>query len=125
MKEIIKSSKAPAAVGPYSIAVKANGMVFTSGQLGIDPDTNKLAGGGIEAQTVQAFENLKEVLSSVGVTLEDVVKVTVFLNRMSDFKVVNGIYAGYFTKDYPARSAIEVSALPLGAEIEIEAVAVI
>ena len=125
MKEIIKSVNAPAAVGPYSIAVKAGGMVFTAGQLGINPETNKLVDGGIEAQTVQAFENLKEVLSSAGATLNNVVKVTVFLNKMSDFKTVNGIYAKYFTGDFPARSAIEVSALPLGAEVEIEAVAVL
>ncbi len=125
MKEIIKSDNAPAAVGPYSIAVKSGGMVFTAGQLGIDPETNKMVDGGVEAQAVQAFENLKEVLSASGAALTDVVKVTVFLNKMSDFQTVNGIYARYFTSDFPARSAVEVSALPLGAEVEMEAIAVL
>ncbi|HMN12317.1 MAG TPA: RidA family protein [Bellilinea sp.] len=122
-KTCVKSDKTPAAIGPYSIAVKANGFVFTSGQVGIDPRTNELAVGGLEAETHQVFANLKLVLDAAGTDLSKVVKVTVFLKNMGDFAAMNAIYAQYFTGDFPARSAFQVAALPKGALIEIEAVA--
>lgn len=123
MKQIITASNAPAAIGPYSHAVAAGNFLFTSGQLGIDPATGKLPEG-VEAQAVQALENLKAVLAAGGMGLENVVKTTVFVKNMGDFKAVNAIYASYFTAECPARSCVEVAALPAGGLVEIEAVAV-
>ena len=112
MKEIITASNAPAAIGPYSHAVSVEGYVFTSGQLGMDPATGKLREG-IEAQAEQAFENLKTVLAAAGASLADVVKTTVFVVDLKDFVKVNTIYAKHFTADCPARSCVQVAALPM------------
>ncbi|CAB4871313.1 MAG: RidA family protein [Actinobacteria bacterium] len=122
-RETFNAPDAPAAVGPYSHAASANGFVFASGQLGLSPDGSGLVPGGVEAQAVQALENLQAVARAAGCELADAVKVTVFLTDMGDFASVNTIYANYFTGDEPpARAAVEVSDLPLGGLIEFEAV---
>ncbi len=122
-REVITARNAPAAVGPYSQGIRANGLIFTAGQLGIDPATGKLVEGGVEAQARQALTNLQAVLEAAGSSLSRAVKVTVFLQDMNDFKAVNGVYAQFFTQDPPARSAVQVAALPLGGLVEIEAIA--
>lgn len=122
-KTIISTPNAPKAVGPYSQAVVANGFIYTAGQLGLVPETMQLAEGGIEAQTRQALNNLKAILEAQGSSLEKVVKTTVFLIHMSDFSAMNGVYAQFFSGDFPARSTIAVAQLPLGGIVEIEAVA--
>lgn len=122
-KTIINAKNAPAAVGPYVHAVKAGNFVFTSGQIGLIPETGVLVQG-IAAQTEQVLKNLGAVLAEVGLTYTDVIKTTVFLDSMDDFAVVNEIYAKYFTEDAPARSCVEVAALPKEALVEIEVVAV-
>lgn len=123
MKKAINASNAPAAVGPYSHAVEANGFVFTSGQLGIVPATGKLEDT-VEKQTIQAFKNIEAVLAAAGCTLKDIVKCTVFLQDIGDFAAVNKIYAGMFSGDFPARSCVEVAKLPgSGALVEIETIA--
>lgn len=124
-KEVIKTARAPEAIGPYSQAVKAGGFLYCSGQIPLNPATGLIVEGGVEVQARRVFENLKGVIESAGVTLEDVVKTTVFLKNMADFPVLNQVYAEYFTSSFPARSTIEVSALPKNALIEIEAVAVL
>lgn len=121
-KTVINTAKAPAAVGPYSHANAAGETIYISGQLGLDPETGVLAEG-VEAQAKTGFENLKTILTEVGVSFENVVKTTVFLTDMNDFAAVNDIYAQYFTADYPARSCVQVAALPKGASFEIEAIA--
>lgn len=121
-KKIINAENAPAAVGPYCHAVEAGDFVFTSGQIGLDPNTQELAEG-IEAQTKQVLENLKAVLKAAGLTLSDVIKTTVFLDDVSDFGIVNEIYETYFNDSKPARSCVEAGALPKGALIEIEVIA--
>ena len=123
MKEIISTKEAPAAIGPYSQAVKSGKLIFTSGQIAIDPATNTLIEGGIEEQTRRVLDNLKAILSARGVNMYQVVKTVVFLKDMNDFAKVNEIYAEYFTGDYPARSCVEVARLPKDVLIEIEAVA--
>lgn len=122
-KTIIQSDQAPAAIGPYSIAVAGGPFVFTSGQLGIIPETNTLAAGGIESETRQALKNLSVVLESANSCLENVVKTTVFLSDMNDFPKVNTIYAEFFNENPPARSTVQVAALPKNAAVEIEAIA--
>lgn len=122
-KEVINAKNAPAAVGPYVHAVKAGEMVFTSGQLGLDPVTGNLAEG-VEAQAHLSLKNLGAVLEAAGLTYSDVVKTTVFLDDMNDFAAINAIYAEYFTGEAPARSCVEVAKLPKGGLIEIEAIAV-
>ncbi len=122
-KKIVATEKAPAAVGPYSQAVCAGKFIFTAGQLGIIPGTKGFAGEGVEAQTRQALENLKAVLEAAGSCLEHAVKCTVFLADMGEFAQMNGVYAEFFPKNPPARSAIQAAALPLGGRVEIEAVA--
>jgi 2-iminobutanoate/2-iminopropanoate deaminase len=124
-KNIIKSDKAPKAIGPYSVAVTANHFVFTAGQIGIDPSTGNLVEGGIESETKQALENLKNILIDSGASIQSVLKTTVFLTDINDFHKINSIYGEYFSENSPARSAVQVAALPKGALIEIEAVAVI
>jgi 2-iminobutanoate/2-iminopropanoate deaminase len=124
-KQIIQTNQAPAAVGPYSQATVINGMVFTAGQVGLIPGTKSLAEGGVQAQARQALDNLKAVLEAAGTSLENVVKATVFLDNMDDFAAVNEVYATYFSENPPARSAVEVARLPLGALVEVEAIAVI
>jgi 2-iminobutanoate/2-iminopropanoate deaminase len=122
-KQIIATENAPAAVGPYSQGVRLGGLIFTAGQLGLVPGTKEFAGQDVEAQTRQALENIKGVLEAGGSCLEHVVKVTVFLQDMGEFSRMNGVYAEFFPKNPPARSAVEVAALPLGGRVEIEAVA--
>lgn len=122
-KECVTAAGAPAALGPYSHANKAGNFVFASGQLGIDPATGTLVEGGIRAQAHQALQNLAVVLSACGCTLSDVVKTTVFLKDIKDFAAVNEVYGSFFQKDFPARSAIQVAALPKNGLVEIEAIA--
>ena len=122
-KEIISTDEAPAAVGPYSQAVRIQDLIYTAGQLGIVPGSGEFAGPGIEAQTRQALENLKAVLEAGGSCLAHVVKTTVFLADIQEFGAMNGIYAAFFGENPPARSAVQVAALPLGGRVEIEAVA--
>lgn len=124
MKQIISTDKAPKAIGPYSQAVKANGFVFTSGQLPINPATGAFREGGIAEQTAQVLENVRAVLQAAGTDMQYVVKMTVFLKDINDFKAFNEVYATFFPENPPARSAFQVAALPLNAMIEIEAVAV-
>ena len=123
MKNVISTAKAPGAIGPYSQAIEANGLVFCSGQIPLDPMTGVFAPGGVEAQAEQALKNLGAVLEAAGCAYADVVKTTVFLTDMNDFAAVNAVYAKFFEGDCPARSAVQVSALPKGALVEIEAIA--
>jgi len=122
-KEVVKTDKAPGSVGPYSQAIKANGFVFTAGQLGVDPSTGSFAGDDIKSQTRQALENIKTVLKEAGTSLENVVKVTVFLDNIEDFADMNDVYVTFFPENPPARSAFEVARLPLGGKVEIETIA--
>lgn len=124
-KEVVIADQAPKAIGPYSAGVKAGMLVFTAGQLGLDPASGELVGGGIEGQTRQALTNLKAVLEAAGSGLDRVVKTTVFLQDMGEFGQMNGVYGEFFSGDYPARSAVQVAALPKGAAVEIEAVALL
>ena len=123
MKEIISTDKAPAAIGPYSQAVKVGNLLFTSGMIPIDPATNTLVEGGIEVQAERALENVKALLEASGTSLDKVVKTVVFIKNMDDFAKVNEIYAKYFTADFPARSCVEVARLPKDVLIEMEAIA--
>jgi 2-iminobutanoate/2-iminopropanoate deaminase len=123
VRKVIATEKAPATVGPYSQGIRANDFIFTAGQLGIDPASGKFVEGGVEAQARQALTNLQAVLEAAGSSLSRAVKVTVFLQDMNDFKAVNGVYARFFTENPPARSAVQVAALPLGGLVEIEAIA--
>lgn len=120
--EIISTQKAPGAIGPYSQAVRAGGMLFTSGQLGLNPETGVLAEG-VRAQADQALKNLGAILHEAGLDYKDVIKTVVFIKNMADFKTVNEVYAQYFTANYPARSCVEVAALPMGGLVEVECVA--
>jgi 2-iminobutanoate/2-iminopropanoate deaminase len=122
-KKIIKTDKAPQAIGPYSQAVRTESMVYTAGQIGIDPATKELVSGGVEAETRQVLTNLKQVLEAAGSGLNYVVKTTVFLRDMADFPKMNAIYAEFFSENPPARSTVAVAALPMGVAVEIEAVA--
>lgn len=122
MKEVISSKKAPGAIGPYSQGIKAGGLVFVSGQLPIDAATGIMAEG-IEQQTEQSLTNIQHILSEAGLTMNDVVKTTVFLADMSLFGAMNKVYATFFEKDCPARSAVAVKALPKEALVEIECIA--
>ena len=124
-KYVIATPEAPAAVGPYSQAIKANGFVFTAGQLGLDPATGKLAGDDVASQAKQALINITAVLEAAGTSIDNVVKTTVFLTDMADYKAVNAVYATFFTDTPPARSAVEVAALPLGGLVEIETIALL
>ena len=123
MKYTVSAPGAPAAIGPYSHAVCTGDLLFTSGQIGLDPATGKLVGEDIESQTRQVMRNLEQVLAAAGMTFANVVKTTVFLADLADFATVNGIYAAHFPADPPARSCVQVAALPAGARVEIELVA--
>lgn len=123
MKKVICSSKAPGAIGPYSQAIEANGMVFVSGQLPINPATGDMPAT-VEEQARQSLENMKNILAEAGLTMDNVVKTTVFLQDMSLFASMNSVYATYFSGDFPARSAFAVKELPKGALVEIECIAV-
>ena len=122
-KQVINSESAPAALGPYSQAIRVGNLVFASGQTPIDPKSGDLVGWTIQQQALQVFSNIRAVLSGAGLTLEDVVKTTVFLAHMSDFAEMNEIYAEQFGNNRPARSTVEVSRLPKDALIEIECIA--
>ncbi|MBC1595798.1 RidA family protein [Listeria seeligeri] len=121
-KEIIQTDQAPKALGPYSQAVKVNGLIFTSGQLGINPATGELTEGAVN-QAEQAFRNLAAVLEEAGSGLDKIIKATVFFKDLNQFAAVNEVYATHFSSDFPARSAFQVAKLPLDAEIEIEVIA--
>jgi 2-iminobutanoate/2-iminopropanoate deaminase len=123
MKKIIKTDHAPAAVGPYSQAVVANGLVFCAGQIPLEPATGNVVPGGIEEQTRRVCENIKGVLAAAGSSLDMVVKATVFLKDMNDFAGMNKVYAQYFTSDCPARSTLQVARIPKDCLVEIEVVA--
>lgn len=124
-KERIQTEKAPKAIGPYSQAIEAGPFVFVSGQIPIDPSTGELVGGEIRQQTRQVLENIKNILESQGLAMEQVVKTTIFLKDMGNFGQVNEVYATYFPSDPPARSTVEVARLPRNVDIEIEAIAFI
>jgi 2-iminobutanoate/2-iminopropanoate deaminase len=123
-KKAVVSPKAPRPVGPYSQAIEAGDLIFLSGQVGIDPQTNKMVEGGVREQAARALDNLAGVMKVMGLDLSAVVKMTVFLNDMGDFPELNEVYAGYFRETPPARSCVAVRGLPLGALVEMEAVAV-
>ncbi len=121
-KQIVDTPKAPSPIGPYSQAAVAGDLLFASGQLPLDPATGKMVEGDIQARAHQVFKNVQAIVEAGGATLDDAVKTTVFLTDMADFKAVNEVYAQYFTAPFPARSAVQVAALPLGADVEMEAV---
>jgi 2-iminobutanoate/2-iminopropanoate deaminase len=121
-KEVIFTANAPAAIGPYSQAVKSGGFLFTSGQLPIDPVTGKIPDGDIKLHAHQVFKNLKAIAEAAGTDLSSAVKTTVYLSSMKNFASVNEVYAEYFSEPFPARSAFQVAELPLGADVEVEAV---
>lgn len=123
MKKEITTVNAPSAIGPYSQGIRKENMIFLSGQLGIDPKTKELVSGGVKAQAHQIFKNIQAVLNEEDASLDDIVKVTVLLKDMADFKTVNEVYSQYFNKPYPARSAFAVKELPLSVSIEIEVIA--
>ena len=122
MKQI-STNNAPQAIGPYSQAIVANGFVFASGQIAINPETNTVVEGGVEEQAHQVFKNIRNLLAAAGTNMDKVVKTTVFMADMNDFTTVNGIYGEYFTEPYPARSAVAVKALPKNVLIEVEVIA--
>ena len=124
-KEVIITEKAPKALGPYSAGIKAGNLVFTAGQLGLDPQSGDFVAGGIEAQTQKALENLSAVLEAAGSSLAQVVKTTVFLKDMNDFGAMNGVYGQFFTDKFPARSAVQAARLPKDGLVEIEAIALV
>lgn len=122
-KDIIATDSAPAAIGPYSQAVRAGNLLFSSGQIALDPSTGEMLDGGVEAQTRRVLDNLTAVLEAGGATRESVLKVTIYLQNMSDFARVNAVYGEYFGAEPPARACVEVSALPKGALVEMDAIA--
>jgi 2-iminobutanoate/2-iminopropanoate deaminase len=122
-KHIIKPAKSPAAVGPYNHAVRIGELLFTAGQIPLDPATGNLVAGDIKAQTERVLQNLKAILDDQNLNFANVVKSTVFMTNLGDFAAMNEVYAKYFTENFPARSTIQVSALPKGANVEIEVVA--
>ena len=121
--KVISTKKAPAAIGPYSQAIQVGNLVYTSGQIPIDPSTGAFVEGGIKEQTRQSLTNVKAILEEVGLSMNNVVKSTVFMADMNDFAEMNSIYAEFFSEPYPARSAIAVKTLPKGALVEIEVIA--
>jgi len=122
MKKVIKTDMAPKAIGPYSQAIMTGDLLFASGQIAIDPKKGDLVDGGIEAQTKQVMENIKNLLAAAGMDFSNVIKTTIFLTNINSFSLVNDIYGSYFTQEPPARSCVEVSHLPKGALIEIEVI---
>ena len=125
MKQVISTLQAPAAIGPYSQAIRVGNLVYTSGQLPIDPATGAFPEGGITAQTRQSLLNVQAILAEAGLSMNDVVKTTVFLADMNDFAALNAVYADFFSEPFPARSAVAVKTLPKGAQVEIEVIAAI
>ncbi|AHA88082.1 RidA family protein [Helicobacter pylori] len=124
MKEVIHSTLAPKAIGPYSQAIATNDLVFVSGQLGIDASTGEFKGADIHSQTTQSMENIKAILKEAGLGMDSVVKTTILLKSLDDFSVVNEIYGSYFKEPYPARATFQVAKLPKDALVEIEAIAI-
>ncbi|GAA9926608.1 RidA family protein [Helicobacter pylori] len=124
MKEVIHSTLAPKAIGPYSQAIATNDLVFISGQLGIDASTGEFKGADIHSQTTQSMENIKAILKEAGLGMDSVVKTTILLKSLDDFSVVNEIYGSYFKEPYPARATFQVARLPKDALVEIEAIAI-
>ncbi|UOR28392.1 RidA family protein [Helicobacter pylori] len=124
MKEVIHSTLAPKAIGPYSQAIATNDLVFVSGQLGIDASTGEFKGADIHSQTTQSMENIKAILKEAGLGMDSVVKTTILLKSLDDFAVVNEIYGNYFKEPYPARATFQVAKLPKDALVEIEAIAI-
>jgi 2-iminobutanoate/2-iminopropanoate deaminase len=125
-RRVVQTAGAPAAIGPYSQAIVANGMVFCSGQIAIDPKTSAFdAGASVEAQTTLVLDNLKAVLEAAGSSMRGVVRTTIFLADMSDFATVNRVYSKYFSSDAPARATVAVKELPKGAKVEIDAIALV
>lgn len=124
MKEVIHSTLAPKAIGPYSQAIATNDLVFVSGQLGIDASTGEFKGADIHSQTTQSMENIKAILKEAGLGMDSVLKTTILLKSLDDFSVVNGIYGSYFKEPYPARATFQVAKLPKDALVEIEAIAI-
>jgi len=122
-KEVLTSSKAPKAVGPYSLGIRSGGFLFLSGQLGLDPESGEFVVGGVEAQTRQALLNIRSVLQDAGSDLSDVVKTSVFLSDIADFPKMNAVYAEFFKNNHPARSTMQVGALPKLGLVEIEVIA--
>ena len=123
MKETIHTDKAPKALGPYSQAIKAGGFIYTAGQVGVDPKTSEIVPGGIEAETRQVLINIKNILEAAGSSLDHVVKTTVNLRDIQDFSAMNGVYATFFPENPPARTTVQVAALPRGVAIEIDTIA--
>ena len=124
MNQAVATKNAPAAIGPYSQGIKAGKTIYVSGQIPIDPATGEFAGQDIETQTRQSLTNIKNILKEAGADMSDIVKTTVLLNDIADFAAMNKVYAEFFTEPYPARAAFQVAAIPKGALVEIEAVAV-
>ena len=124
-KEIISTKNAPQAIGPYSQAVKAGNLMFISGQIPLDPKTGDLVSQSIEDQAKQVLENVKNICEAAGCSLDDIVKISIFLTDLSNFAVVNDMMKEYFSEPYPARATVEVSGLPLGVNVEIEAIVLI
>jgi 2-iminobutanoate/2-iminopropanoate deaminase len=125
MRDIIIADKAPEAIGPYSVGIRCGELVFVSGTLGADPETGEFVPGGVEAETRQALLNIASILEAGGSSLERVVKTTVFMQDLGEFAKMNAVYGEFFTQEPPARSTVQVAALPKGAAVEIEAIAVI
>lgn len=123
MKKVISTTNAPAAIGPYSQAIQMGNMLFSSGQLGMDPATGNFVEGGVKEQAIQVFKNIHAILAESGFAIENIVKTTVFLADMADFAVVNEVYAAQFEGDFPARSAVAVKTLPKNGLVEIEFIA--
>ena len=125
MKKIISTNEAPAAIGPYSQAVRSGSFLFCSGQIPLDPKSGQIVAGDIIAQTRRVLDNIAAVLRAEGITFDNIVKTTIFLTDLDDFQLVNEVYASYFKQDPPARSTVQVSALPRGAHVEIEVIAAV
>jgi len=123
MKQVILTDRGPKPIGPYSQAVRTNGFLFVSGQVALDPKSGELVGADVRQQTERALDNLKAILEAAGVSLSHVVKTTVFLTDLSDFAAMNKVYSEFFPEASPARSTVQVAALPKGAKVEIEAIA--
>ena len=124
MKKIISTTEAPAAIGPYSQAIRAGSTIYCSGQIPLDPETGQIISGGIDKQTRRVLDNITALLKAEGLGFENIVKTTIFLTNLGDFQTVNEIYGSYFKNQPPARSTVQVSALPRGANVEIEVIAV-
>lgn len=124
MKKIISTPEAPAAIGPYSQAVRVGSTIYCAGQIPLDPTSGQMVSGGISEQTRRVMQNLAAVLKAAGLTFENVVKTTIFLTDFNDFQTINEIYGSHFTKEPPARSTVQVAALPKGAKVEIDVIAV-